>query len=254
MSIDIRYPGAIIRPSVIDHPRRPRTLGVCWHWTVGREAGDIGVLDGPTVDCFLYLAKDGDVYQFLDPRDVSWTALHTANHNSVHIETEGRGEAWTKPQIERALEAADWLCDLFQIPRRRVDPPGAWRGHYGHRDLQGIDGNNHTDTIPSTPGWVEFILRLNAMERPTPPPPPPLPFDGALRLQIDGRLFAGWEAAAGPIAWVARNGLKPDTRAAISFRGPTAEKAAIWRGPDKVTGVCRNLDARFLTPRRKAAA
>jgi hypothetical protein len=253
MSIDIRYPGAIIRPSVITHPRRPVTLGVCWHWTVGREAGDIGVLDGPSVDCFLYLAKDGDVYQFLDPRDVSWTALHTANHNSVHIETEGRGEPWTPAQIDAGVAAADWLSELFGIPRRRVDPPAAWSGHYGHADLQGIDGNNHWDTIPDPPGWAAFINRLQLLERPVPPPPPPLPFDAALRLQINGRLYAGWDAAAGPIAWVARNGLKADAKAAISFRGPNAERASVWRGPAKVTGVCRNLDARFLQPRRKAA-
>ena len=253
MSIDIRYPGAIIRPTIIAHPRRPATLGCCWQWSVGHESGDITVLDGPSVDSFLYLAKDGDVFQFLDPRDVSWTAFHTANFNSVHIETEGSGEGWTAAQLEQALRASDWLSDLFQIPRRHIDPPAEWHGHYGHRDLAGIDGNNHTDTVPAPPGWDVFIDKLQALARPVPPPPPPLPFDGALRLSINGIVYAGWENAAGPITWVARNGLKPSTKAAISFRGPDAKQASVWRGPEKVVGVCRNLDARFLNPRRKAS-
>jgi hypothetical protein len=246
LGIEIRYPGAIIRPSEISHPRRPYTHGVCWHWTVGSEPGDITVLDGPNVDCFLYIAKDGDVYQFLDPRDVSWTAKHTANHNSVHIETEGRGEAWTTAQIERGLEAADWLCGLFGIPRRRVDPPADWRGHYGHADLKGIDGNDHWDTIPSPPGWDVFIRRLQGMAKPIPPPPPPLPKGNTLRLVIGGKLYAGWENAAGPIAWVARNGAK-DPNCFITWNRDR------WNGPQKVTGVCRNLNKRFLEPRRKAA-
>lgn len=259
MSIEIKYPGAIILPSDISHDRRPVTLGCCWHYSVGHEAGDIVVLRGKArtkVDCFGYLADDGDVYQFLDPRDASWTAMHTANHNSVHIEVESSGEGWTAKQTEQAIRMADWLSDLFQIPRRKVNPPEVWTGHYGHADLSDapkVDGNTHTDTITTPPGWDVFINRLQAAARPMPEPPPPLPFDGALRLAINGTTFAGWENAAGPIAWVARNGLKPDTEAAISFRGPNAKKAAIWRGPDKVTGVCRNLDARFLSPRRKAA-
>jgi hypothetical protein len=259
VSIDIKYPGAIIRPSIISHDRRPVTFGVCWHWSVGHEAGDTFVLSGhtqPRVDSFGYTAKDGDFYQFLDPRDASWTAMHTANFNSVHVETEGSGEGWTDAQLERNLEVADWLSDLFQIPRRHVNPPTDWAGHYGHADLSdapAIDGNSHTDTVPAPPGWPVFIDRLQALTRPIPPAPPPLPFDGALRLVLNGTLFAGWENAAGPITWIARHGLAPDAQVAISFRGPNADKAAVWRGPDKVTGVCRNLDARFLSPRRKAA-
>ena len=241
MSIDIRYPGAIIRPSTIPHPRRAQTLGVCWHWTVGREPGDVTVLDGPNVDCHFYLAKDGDIVQFLDPRSVAWTALHTSNHNSVQIETEGSGEGWTKEQLGNAVGVADWLSDLFGIPRRHVDPPADWRGHSGHRDLQGIDGNNHTDTVPSPPGWDVFIAMLQAAGRPEPPAPPVLEGGATLRLVVNGTRWAGWENAAGPIAWIARNGLADDAQAALAWKG------GIWRGPKDVTNVAKRLYKEHLS-------
>jgi hypothetical protein len=235
MSFAITYPGAIIRPSTIDHPRRSETLGCCWHWTVGHEAGDITVLDGPNVDCHFYLTKDGDVFQFLDPRSVSWTAMHTSNSNSLQIETEGSGEPWTEKQLSNAVGVGDWISDLFGIPRKHVDPPADWRGHYGHRDLAGIDGNTHVDSVPDKPGWSVFMQLLQAAARPTPPPPADLPFGDSLRLVVNGTRWSGWENAAGPIAWIAKHGLAADATAAIAWRGNT------WRGPKDVTNVAKRL-------------
>ncbi|MGE0025691.1 MAG: CHAP domain-containing protein [Thermoleophilia bacterium] len=71
--------------------------------------------------------------------------------------------------------------------------------------------------------------------------PVPLPPGSAtLRLVVNGRQWRGWEDAAGPIAWIARNGLAKDTTAAIAWQGD------IWRGPQDVANVCANLNRRFL--------
>lgn len=245
-----RYPGAIWRPSTIDHGVRPRTLGVVMHWTVGREQGDIVTLDGPNVDCHLYVAKDGDVYQFLDLDSQAWHAKATANRYCIGIETEGRGEAWTPVQFEKITAACAYLSARFNIPIRHVDPSGAdfdtFRGFFGHRDLSlggvRVDGNDHTDTVPDDPGWTRFIAAVKRADgRPGPGRDfSGLPYGGSLRLAIGGKTYAGWEMAAPAIAWVARNGAK-DPKAAISYRGPDAPAATVWRGPKDVTNVCKSL-------------
>lgn len=162
------YPGAIWRPSIINHPDRPDTLGIVIHWTVGREAGDITVLDGPSVDVHFYVAKDGDVYQFLPLDSQAWHAKFLANRHTIGIETEGRGEPWTDVQFEEVAKLTAWLCQGFDIPVKHADPSGTdlntFKGIFGHRDLsvggERVDGNDHTDTVPDDPGWDRFLAKV----------------------------------------------------------------------------------------------
>jgi N-acetyl-anhydromuramyl-L-alanine amidase AmpD len=245
VSIEIKYPGAIIRESVIPHPMRPRTDGCTWHWTAGHEPGDVVTLDGPNVDVHFYCAKDGDVYQFLDPRSVAWHAMHTANYSCVGVEMEQlTGEGWTAIQTEKAAELGAWISTMFGIPIKHVDPPSDWHGHFGHKDLSvggpQVDGNTHLDTVPKIPGWDRFLAMMNSKAAPAPPPPTRWDGDTTLRLAVGGKLYAGWENAAGPIAWIAKNGLK-DPKAAIAFKGN------VWRGPEDVTNVAKNLAKKYLS-------
>lgn len=69
---------------------------------------------------------------------------------------------------------------------------------------------------------------------------PPPPHSESLRLVVNGRRWAGWEQAAGPIAWVARNGLATTSTAAIAWRG------RVWRGPKDVANVCKSLNRTYL--------
>lgn len=166
-----RYPGAIWRPSPVKHDKRPDTLGVCVHWTAGHERGDVATLTGGSVDCHFYVAKDGDVYQFLELDSKAWHAKSFANTYSIGIETEGFGEAWTPAQFNAMVRLSAWIVRQYpNIPVRHVDPsgytPSTFRGFFGHRDLSlggvRVDGNDHTDTVPAGTGWDRY---LNAIKR-----------------------------------------------------------------------------------------
>lgn len=242
------YPGAIVRRSEIRHSPRPATLGIVMHWTVGREAGDITVLDGPRVDCQLYVAKDGDVYQFLELDEQGWHGKYMANTYCIGIEHEGAGEPYTPIQFEKSARAVAYLCQRYNIPVRKVDPSGhdmaTFRGIFGHRDLSiggvRVDGNDHTDTVPDDPGWTRYLARVRSYMGEPSKPLPPLPYDGSMRVVAGGRKWFGWEDCIGPILWIARNGLQSD-ECAIAYRGPKAKETGVWRGADKVTAVCRSL-------------
>jgi N-acetylmuramoyl-L-alanine amidase len=159
-----RYPGAHWHPSSIHHPDRSETRGIVIHWTAGHEAGDISTLDGPNVDVQFYVDKAGRVYQFLDDRSSAWHAFHTANYTCIGIEHEGSGEAWTPKQLAASAKLSAWLCKRYSIPVRHVNPRSAapsdrphWRGLFGHRDLAGIDGNDHEDSVPAATGWTHYL-------------------------------------------------------------------------------------------------
>lgn len=248
-----RYPKASWRPSTIGHPMRSTTLGVVEHWTAGSEPGDLATLDGPNVDCHFYVTKAGRVYQFLDLMSQAWHAFFMANHFCVGIEHEGRGEPWTSAQFNATVELNAWICRELGIPIRHVDPSGhdtaTFRGLFGHRDLSlggvRVDGNNHTDSVPDGTGWNRFLdavkKQAGDFQEETPKPQVPkapdyskFPYPNALRVVINGRLWAGPEDADGPLAWVNRNGLK-DPRAVITFKGPKAAKAdkpGVFRAQD----------------------
>lgn len=245
------YPGAIWRPSSIQHPKRSMTLGVVIHWTAGREAGDIVTIDGPNVDVQLYVDKQGDVYQFLDLDSEAWHGYATANDYCIGIETEGRGEAWTPKQLARMGEVGAYLSKRYNIPVRHVDPSGhdyeTFRGFFGHRDLSlggvRVDGNDHTDTVPAGTGWDVFLAAVRKAAggpKPDPIDYAKLPYDGSLRLVLAGKLYAGWRMAVPAIKWVAANGAK-DPKCLITYRGPDAPKATRWDGPKDVTNVCKSL-------------
>lgn len=254
MSAQDLLPGVEWHPSSIEHAMRPLTLGVVIHWTAGRRNGDLGVLDGPNVDCQFYVPKAPPVFQLLDPDEQGWHALRTANTYCIGIEHESlTGEDYTPWQLQASAELVARLCRRYSIPIRKVDPSGhdldTFRGIFGHRDLSlgglNVDGNDHTDTYPGPGGWATYITAVQAVSERLFDPPEvidlgKLPKGGTLRLAVGGRLWAGWFMAADPLRWVARNGAK-DPNAAIAWDG------SIWRGPDKVTGVARNLVRRYLT-------
>lgn len=243
----ITYPGAVKRPSTIPHPVRGETRGIVIHWTEGHEAGNVPTLDGPVVDCHFYVTKAGRVFQFLDPSSQAWHARRTANATCLGIEHEGFGEAWTEVQLDASAKLAAWLCRMYNIPIRKVDPPGDWRGLFGHGDLVGIDGNDHTDTVPKDTGWRTYLARIRAVAAPGSEPSvlASLPHDATLRLVLQPkgkprRSWAGWQDASGPLRWIAAKGIKPEASAALSFRGK------VVRGPDEVTVRARELVAEFL--------
>lgn len=244
-------PGFTWHPSTIPHPMRSVTLGIAIHWSAGREPGDIATLDGPNVDAHFYLAKDGDRLQLLDPDSEAWHAKATANATCIGIEHETSGEAYTPAQFKASTELVAYLCKRYAIPAIHVDPSGhdlsTFRGIFGHRDLSlggvRVDQNDHTDTVPATTGWSRYLTAINGILCGTAVEVvdlSKLPGDGSLRLAVGGRLFTGWENAAGPLRWIARSELR-DEKAAIAWQGN------VWRGPEKVTGVARHLVAKYLS-------
>lgn len=256
----LKYPGATWRPSIINHPLRLATWGVCIHWTVGREAGDITVLDGPTVDCQIYVAKDGDIYQFLDMNSASWTALYTANHNAVHIETEGRGEAWTSAQLASIAKVCRWLSDTYMIPIVHVNPakvypngtmppPSDWHGFFGHADLEGIQGNNHWDSVPKDTGWDTFLAAVKAVPSVHETESTYSKIRKRNRVTVvvtkeDGtkKIYQGWKDAKGVLAWLANpaNKMNPKTHVKIAWQG-------MWfdRGQEATRDVARSIYSRY---------
>jgi hypothetical protein len=66
------------------------------------------------------------------------------------------------------------------------------------------------------------------------------PDSDTLRLVVNGRAWAGWDDAEGPLRWIAANGLVPTARAALAWRG------SIWREPATINQVAPTLVNRFL--------
>lgn len=161
-----RYPDAIQHPSSIHHDDRPLTKGIVIHWTAGHKTGDLATLDGPNVDVHFYVDKAGEVYQLLDSDSEAWHAFHTANTFCIGIEHEGSGEPWTAAQLAASAKLARWLCDQYGIPVKHAFPPSSWYGIYGHADLHGIDGNDHTDTVPAGTGWTRYLTAIRMVGRP----------------------------------------------------------------------------------------
>lgn len=71
-------------------------------------------------------------------------------------------------------------------------------------------------------------------------PPAELPFGGSLRLVLDGVAHVGWDGCREPILAIATDEITPAAPCTLTWRGRA------FRGPQKVSGVCRNLAGRFL--------
>jgi N-acetylmuramoyl-L-alanine amidase CwlA len=242
-----RYPGAIQRPSAIHHPNRDETRGIVIHWTAGHKTGDLATLDGPNVDCHFYVDRAGEVYEFLDSESQAWHAFHTANHTCVGIEHEGSGEAWTAKQLDASARLVAWLSKLYNIPVTKVDPHKNWHGIFGHVDLKGIDGNNHTDTVPATTGWNRYLTRIKqSRDRSHLPNPPAKKPAKAGTLQVivrqrgkPQRAWEGWQNGILALRWIAEHGLKPSTKASLSL----GDKK--WEGPAEVTKQAKQLVRKY---------
>lgn len=249
-------PGAIWRPSSLIpvHRRRSQTVGITMHWTVGRKAGDLSVLDGPNVDCQLYVAKDGEVYQLL-PLDLEgWHAKRMANAYTVGIEHEGSGEAYTPDQLLASARAAAFVCRRYAIPVRKTDPSGqdlaTFRGLFGHRDLSlgglRVDGNDHTDTVPDGTGWDRYLSLVRANLNPVPEIDlSKLPGNRTLRVAMAGRIWAGWEQAEPVLRWLVEHTPR-DPECFITWQAKKGEPGNRWDGPRKVRGVATHLVRKYL--------
>ena len=226
------YSRAIQHHSAIAHPPREETRGIVIHWTAGHKAGDLQALDGPLVDVQFYVDRDGEIYQFLDSGSQAWHAMHTANHTCIGIEHEGSGEAWTDAQLEESAKLVAWLTRMYNIPIRKVDPPGEWHGIFGHRDLQGFEGNDHSDTCPPATGWDHYFEKIKEHAKNVTPTPQPGDDIKDLRvsLQPKGGQQKVWTGpdAMWALRWIIGHGLQPETKAIVVSGGHT------YNGPDDV--------------------
>ncbi|MGB1525970.1 MAG: peptidoglycan recognition protein family protein [Miltoncostaeaceae bacterium] len=218
-----RYPGVTYIPSVIKHPKRSRTLGICIHNTYGSKAGDIYTLTkSGKVDCHFYITQEGAVYQFLPLWSTSWTAMRTANSNSIHIEHEGKREVpWTKAQYNASAKLSRWLCEMYKIPVIHCDPPGNWRGLYDHRDLMGFEGNNHGDGVPpSFPGWDRYLGAIRGAKKPKITLRQRLAKAGFGQKSIDAILNKGAKAPRNSYARLRKAGFGEKSAAALTGYDP----------------------------------
>jgi N-acetyl-anhydromuramyl-L-alanine amidase AmpD len=239
------YPRAIQHHSGIDHPPRSETRGIVIHWTAGHKAGDLEALDGPLVDVQFYVDHAGEVYQFLDSGSQAWHAMHTANHTCIGIEHEGSGEAWTDAQLEESAKLVAWLTKLYNIPIRKVDPPGEWHGIFGHRDLQGFEGNDHSDTCPPATGWDHYFGKITQHAGTgTVPEPEPSRDVAHLRvsLQPKGGQQKVWTGADAlwALRWIVGHGLSPETKAIVVTGSET------HKGPDDVFAFAKRFVAQHV--------
>lgn len=191
----LRYSAATWYPSPVNHPVRPSTWGIVIHWTAGHKAGDLATLTGGNVDVQFYIDKAGEVYQLLDANSEAWHAFHTANTHCVGIEHEGSGEPWTPAQLNASAKLVAWLCHEYNIPVRHVDPHVDWSGIYGHADLHGIDGNDHTDSVPAGTGWAKYLGLIDAFFPAKARAPVSRKRMKALRRWILAKHRAGWSWA-----------------------------------------------------------
>ena len=170
-----RYPGAIWTPSTAlgSHPPRTATTAIVMHQTYGQLAGDIPTLQakgppGSRADVHFEVARNGDIYQFLPLDSQSWHARQIPNETMIGIEhedLEGRGIfGWTPPQTVSSVRLVAWLISQYSHikPVRCKPNKGTYNGICGHVDLAGISGNDHTDSIPSNPGWAKYLSKLVA--------------------------------------------------------------------------------------------
>lgn len=181
----------------------------------GRAWSDIGYgyLIGP---------HSGRVYE---GRGRGVVAAHCPGHNhEPSVCVMGKWDATAPPQD--AIDAIYALARDLGCSQIR-----------GHRDGYGT----------SCPGDALYaIIRRGLPARPLERPPKTgsLPNGNTLRLVLDNGVrrqsYAGWEDTAGALRWIAKNGLRPSTKAALAWDG------AVWRGPVDVTNVARNLTRRFL--------
>ena len=217
------------------------------HWTAGHKTGDLSTLDGPNVDCHFYVDKEGEVYQFLSSGSMAWHAFHTANCTCLGIEHESFGEAWTPKQLEASAQVVAWLAKLYNIPIRHCDPHKDWHGIFGHRDLKGIDKNNHTDSVPAATGWEQYLARIEQISGKSslpkaPAEEPPNADSLLLILRPKGkpqRAWEGWQNGLGALRWIAEHGLATTTKASLSLGGKG------WEGPAEVTKAAKDVVKNF---------
>lgn len=249
MTVLERYPGAIWHPSSIAHSPRESTVGIVEHQTAGHIANDIVILSGvpnaagDRVDVHFEVAKAGEVYQFLPLSSEAYHAFHTANHYTVGVEHEMMpGESWTPEQFAATTKLQAWIIKQYpNIPLRHVNPVSAnlqgWHGFTDHKDLAGIEGNNHGDGVPANPGWTKFLAAVQAqLGR----PPVALPHGNTLRLWIKGHdLYAGWDDCLAIIRSIAHDGFRPNNNSWITWNGHA------WYGQKDVINVCVSLAHTF---------
>lgn len=108
-------------------------------------------------------------------------------------------------------------------------------------------------TLTTCPGdaGMKYVVKAGRPKAPSPiVVPGKLPYSNTLRLHMQtaaerkagkpGRTWAGWEAVAGALLWIRKNGVAPTTTCAISWRGN------VWRGPRDVANVAATLANKYL--------
>ena len=187
------------------------------YYTRGWRSGGVG---------YSYLVTPSG--RIFEGRGLNSVGAHTPGHNATSPAVCIVGDYRSKPPTEDSIRAVAWL--LRYLKRDRI---------VGHRDY-------YSTTCPGDAGYSALGRIRAAASDAVAPPPKPLPHSGTLRLAIDGRRFAGWNEARGPILWIASNSLDPSKDHAISWRGN------VWRGAKDVENVSRNLARRYLgwKPRR----
>lgn len=146
---------------------------------------------------------------------------------------EPNGTLWVMRHIEPALG----MLVGREIPAGwRVGAVTPWRNGGPHLHLEiwrtPTGGYRHENMID--PRGVEWTTAA-IFERPE-----PLPYDGSLRLALNGVAYAGWDEVGNRLKWIAVHGLKPDAAAVIAWRGHK------WHGPVAVTNVARHLVRKYL--------
>jgi len=146
--------------------------------------------------------------------------------------------SYSKRVTEAARINASW-CRTYNIrPEPAVIRSGKRRlGVTFHREAP---GNDHWDPGPNFPYdlfWdkLDDFYRLGTDHTEYEWPPPK---DGSLRLAAsDVRFYAGWDECLGPMRWIAKKGLSPES----GVEWTIAWSGSIWKGPQAVTYVCINL-------------
>ena len=172
--------------------------------------------------------------------DIGYAYLIAPDSGRVY---EGRGQnVWAAHCPGRNNEPSVCIMGTFDAsPPADAARRSVWMlaDYLGLRVLMG-HRQGHPTSCPGDALMRSIVNAPRPMPAPSAPAETPRPYSNTLRLVLNGRAWAGWDDAAGPLAWIARHGLKADAETAIAWRGN------VWRGPRDVTNVARTLAAKFL--------
>lgn len=139
------YPKAVYKrpPGMTVGAKRKKTDAAILHVDAGGVRDLYGWWNNPdskSNGSHFQVAYDGTVFQYADTDLLVYTS-GSGSQRSVGIETQGKAAGpWTPEQLKAIDELLDWLCRIYDLPRRLMTSSKASERGIGYH-LLGVPGN-----------------------------------------------------------------------------------------------------------------